>query len=741
MSKLKKSKDLKYKVYSLFTGAGGFDIGFEEAGFEIIGASDIWKESEKTMKLNYPNIPFICKDIRLLTSNEILESTNNVSPDIIIGGPPCQGFSVMGDKNSADPRNSLFESYARIVDDLKPMCFVFENVKGIKSMFNGRYLNMVANSFADIGYDIHLKVLNSKNYGVPQSRERVIIFGTRLEKPYNYPELNNKKIGILKPMKNVGEAINDLIDFDDKFPNHIALDHGEIVLERYKLIIEGGKLPPPEELPEKIRRKNFGNTYVRLDRNKVSPTMVPGNNAFPVHPVLHRSLTPREAARIQSFPDSHIFTGPRKEQCTLVGNAVPPLMAANIALSVLKHIKTDDLAEVSSDLYLRKHKKIEPKEDNTLKNNKKNKLTFIDLFSGAGGIGVGFEQAGFEHVFSADFDSAVAKTFEHNNPNIPFIEGDLSDEKVFNDIKERFSGKEIDIIVGGPPCQGFSMFGKRRFVNSKDYNVHDDDRNKLIFTYLDYVKHFKPKWFLMENVQGLTTLDGGSFLKALIIEIEKLGYNNHDYKIINTADYGVPQKRKRFVLIANRTGNIIPWPKPKYYEKPEDWEKPYRSVGEVLLGLETIKSQTKYFNHTPMNHSTDVVERFSYIKEGCKIIPDELPEHLKLSRTGKEIQSFSKVFFRLDRDNPSHTLVPGHSAFPIHPWLHRQLTVREAARIQTFPDNIEFLGNHGQQCKQVGNAFPPMAAETIANSIAKAISNNWMEEETSNLAYYSLIEK
>lgn len=741
MSKLKKSKDLKYKVYSLFTGAGGFDIGFEEAGFEIIGASDIWKESEKTMKLNYPNIPFICKDIRLLTSNEILESTNNVSPDIIIGGPPCQGFSVMGDKNSADPRNSLFESYARIVDDLKPMCFVFENVKGIKSMFNGRYLNMVANSFADIGYDIHLKVLNSKNYGVPQSRERVIIFGTRLEKPYNYPISNNKKIGILKPMKNVGEAINDLVDFDDKFPNHIALDHGEIVLERYKLIIEGGKLPPPEELPEKIRRKNFGNTYVRLDRNKVSPTMVPGNNAFPVHPVLHRSLTPREAARIQSFPDSHIFTGPRKEQCTLVGNAVPPLMAANIALSVLKHIETDDLQEVSNDLYLKKHKKIEPKEENILKNNKKTKLTFIDLFSGAGGIGVGFEQAGFEHVFSADFDSAVAKTFEHNNPNIPFIEGDLSDENVFNDIKERFSGKEIDIIVGGPPCQGFSMFGKRRFVNSKDYNVHDDDRNKLIFTYLDYVKHFKPKWFLMENVQGLTTLDGGSFLKALIIEIEKLGYNNHDYKIINTADYGVPQKRKRFVLIANRTGNIIPWPKPKYYEKPEDWEKPYRSVGEVLLGLETMKSQSKYFNHLPMNHSPDVVERFSYIKEGCKISPEELPEHLKYSRTGKEIQSFSKVFFRLDRDKPSHTLVPGHSAFPIHPWLNRQLTVREAARIQTFPDSIEFLGNHGQQCKQVGNAFPPMAAETIANSIAKAISNNWMEEETSNLAYYSLIEK
>ncbi len=734
-------KEKKYKVYSLFTGAGGFDIGFEEAGFEIIGASDIWKESEKTMNLNYPNIPFICKDIRLLTSNEILQSTNNVYPDVIIGGPPCQGFSVMGDKNSADPRNSLFESYVRLVDDLNPLCFVFENVKGIKTMFNGRYLNMVANSFADLGYDIHLKVLNSKDYGVPQSRERVIIFGTRLDNSFNYPVSNNNPIGNLKAYKNVGEAINDLIKKDSSFPNHIPLDHGEIVLERYKLIPEGGKLPPPEELPEKIRRKNFGNTYVRLDRQKVSSTMVPGNNAFPVHPVLNRSLTPREAARIQSFPDDHVFTGPRKEQCTLVGNAVPPLMAANIALTVKSHIESTKKEETSNHLYLKKFKKIELSKKSNKKNNKKNKLSFIDLFSGAGGIGVGFEQAGFEHVFSADFDSAVAKTFRHNNPDIPFIEGDLSDEFIFNKIKNDFSDKEIDIIVGGPPCQGFSMFGKRRFVNSKDYNPHEDDRNKLIFTYLEYVKYFKPKWFLMENVQGLTTLDGGSFLKALIKEIEDLGYNNHDYKIINTADYGVPQKRKRFILIANRTGNIIPWPKPKYYENPEDWEKPYRTVGEVLIGLETVKSQSKYFNHIPMNHSEDVVERFSFIKEGCKINPEELPEHLKYSRTGKEIQSFSKVFFRLDRNKPSHTLVPGHSAFPIHPWLNRQLTVREAARIQTFPDNIEFLGNHGQQCKQVGNAFPPMAAETIANSIAKAISNNWIEDETSNLAYYSLIDK
>ena len=285
------------------------------------------------------------------------------------------------------------------------------------------------------------------------------------------------------------------------------------------------------------------------------------------------------------------------------------------------------------------------------------------------------------------------------------------------------------------------MFGKRRFVKSQAHNPHDDIRNDLIFTYLKYVEEFNPKWFMMENVAGLVNLADGFFLQNFIKRVKELGYNNFDYKIINTADYGVPQKRKRFIFLANRTGNIIPWPKPKFYAKPEDWEKPYRTINQVITGLETNKSQTKFKNHKPMNHSSEVVERFSYIKEGCKINPDDLPEHLKYSRTGKLIKSFSKVLFRLDRNQPSHTLVPGHSAFPIHPWLNRQLTVREAARIQTFPDTLEFLGNHGQQCKQVGNAFPPMAAEVFANSIKKAIINDWKKDNLSKLVNYSLIEK
>lgn len=737
----------KYTVASLFTGAGGLDIGFEEFGkFKVIFASDIEEECGRTYNYNFPGVPFTCKDIRMITSKDILSETGGVYPDVIIGGPPCQGFSVMGDKNSGDPRNLLFEAYARLVKDLKPKCFVFENVKGIKSMFNGKYLVDIANSFSSLGYDIYFDILDSSDYGVPQKRERVIIVGTRLDVPYCYPVKSASSVGKLKVKKNVDEAIMDLSIVKD-FPNHIALNHSEIVIRRYKLIPEGGKLPPPEELPVDIRRKNFGNTYNRLDRFKCAPTMVPGNNAFPVHPTLNRSLTPREAARIQTFPDSYIFTGDRRHQCILVGNAVPPLLGARIAESIFDHLKGNVVKKNPEKLLLKKNSKLE--KNPFIKNKKssvktKRQLTCVDLFCGAGGITVGFKNAGVKILVSSDFNEYAAKSHYHNFPDIPFVKGDVANainkNKILSIVKDGVGSKGVDILVGGPPCQGFSIFGKRRFKNvDVNYDPHLDPRNSLVYTYIDYIRSLKPKWIVMENVAGFTTLDDGYFLKFLIKEIEELGYKDHDYRIINTADYGVPQTRKRFILIANRTGNIIPWSKPKYYKDPKEWQKPYRTVKEVINDLACESTHNEVNSHSPMSHSDIVKERFSYIKEGKKINISDLPKHLKFSRTGKLIKSYSKVFFRLDRNAPSPTIVPGHSAFPIHPWLDRQLTTREAARIQTFPDNIKFIGPKGEQCTQVGNAFPPMAAETIANAISKTIQNDWKEGNLSNLAKYSLI--
>ena len=546
----------KLNVVSLFTGAGGLDIGFKEyRKFNIICALDIEEEAKNTYNYNYPNVPFINQDIRTISVQDILIQTNGIYPDVIIGGPPCQGFSVMGDKNSSDPRNTLFESYVRLVNDLKPKCFVFENVKGIKSMFNGKYLIDISNSFANIGYDIYFDILNASDYGIPQNRERVIIVGTRLNKSYTYPNKNKISIGNLKIKKNIDEAIMDLKD-KDNFPNHIKLKHSDIVIQRYKLIPEGGKLPPPEQLPKEIRRKNFGNTYNRLDRYKNAPTMVPGNNSFPIHPTLHRSLTPREAARIQSFPDNFIFTGNRRKQCILVGNAVSPLLGARIADSIYKHI-TENISNNNSKLLLKRYSQL--KVNPFIKNKKqkiKKQFACVDLFCGVGGITLGFQNAGFIPLVSSDINKYASQAHKYNFPNIPFVEGDLSDknnkQKIIDIVNNKIEKQIIDVLVGGPPCQGFSMFGKRRFKHTdKDYNPHLDLRNKLVYTYIDYIKALNPKWIVMENVAGFTTLDDGFFLKYLLKEIKKLGYKNYDYKIINTADYGVAQIRRRFILIAH----------------------------------------------------------------------------------------------------------------------------------------------------------------------------------------------
>jgi DNA (cytosine-5)-methyltransferase 1 len=344
-----KTKQKNLNVVSLFTGAGGLDIGFKEVGFNCVFASDIMPQAEMTFNFNYPKTTFIKKDIRLFTDNEILELIKGEEIDIIIGGPPCQGFSNMGNKNSADPRNYLFESYVKIVDTIQPKCFLFENVKGLLTMFEGRFFDKVINSFLEIGYSLHYSLIDTSKYGVPQKRERVIIFGTKINRPFKFPKPGNDSFGVIPSYFNVGDAINDLMTKGKEVPNHIILNHSDTVIRRYELIPEGGKLPKPEHLPQEIRRKNFGNTYTRLDRKEVSSTIVPGNNALPVHPVLHRSLTPREAARIQTFPDNFIFLGDRRSQCILVGNAVPPLLSAKLAQCVSDFINEKDYEGIEPD--------------------------------------------------------------------------------------------------------------------------------------------------------------------------------------------------------------------------------------------------------------------------------------------------------------------------------------------------------------------------------------------------------
>ncbi len=735
---MKKNKNNAHYFISLFTGAGGLDIGFKEAGFQGLLACDIMPQAKDSFSYNYPDEPYVLEDIRKLTISQIRSYIGKNTIDVIIGGPPCQGFSNMGNKNSADPRNMLFESYVKIVEAIRPKCFLFENVKGLYTMFEGRFFQQVINSFLSIGYNLHYALLDSSNYGVPEKRERIIIFGTLLTGKFLFPMFETSPFGNIISYKNVGEAIDDLADKGEEIPNHSALNHCEKVIRRYQMIPEGGKLPKPEDLPEDIRRKNFGNTYTRLSRNEISSTIVPGNNALPVHPVLNRSLTPREAARIQTFPDSYIFKGDRRSQCIQVGNAVPPLMAAKLAQCVKCFIEDIKYEGRLPDNSLYSNEGSEFVLCNSKKPMRAN-LKFGDLFCGAGGFTAGLEQAGLECVLGAEYNDYAVEAYRKNFAH-ECLKIDLSVEENQELVAKKLKDAKVDLVVGGPPCQGFSMFGNRRFVNTKNHDLTKDKRNDLVYAYANIVVRSETPWFIMENVPGILSAHDGQYVNSIVDYFSENGYRT-EHRIINAADYGAPQIRKRFILIGTKTNLSFPFPKPKYYENPESWQHPYRTVEEVLTDLADESTYEKYKNHRPPKHNNIVSERFSHIKEGSKMDINALPQSLKLGvKTGKPIANFSHVFYRLDRKKPSCTIVPGHNALPVHPTLNRTLTVREAARIQTFPDDFEFVGPIINQCLQVGNAFPCIVGQTLGERLRTVINKEWDDESTTTLAKKSMLE-
>ena len=738
--------NISVSAFAFFAGGGGFLLGLKQSGIDVILATDIDPYSERTCHRNFPEVPFLCSDIRKIIPEKLIGLADNKIPDIVIGGPPCQGFSTLGDKLSADTRNDLFRAFAKVIEYVNPKCVLIENVKSLVTMYGGQYRDYIIQTFKDLGYVAYQALLNAADYGVPQIRHRVFFFFTKVPHLFAFPEATHGQGQGLLPPEMAGDWIMDLVSKEhNEVPNHLILNHSEKVISRYRLIPEGGRLPPPQQLPSEIRRKNFGNTYKRIDRNRPSLTMVPGNNAFPVHPTLHRSLTPREAARLQTFPDNFFFEGDRRKQCILVGSAVPPKLSKVLGKSVLKHIRGDvSPAESSESVTLEDMKNFQKKVERVIPYTHLNQLTeregFIDLFCGAGGFTIGFSKAGWKPLFGVDFDEKVKATVENTFPSVPFSLYDLSQQDNVESIVDKFKGRGIGIVVGGPPCQGFSIFGKRRFVNTRGYNSHEDSRNKLVYAFIKIVERLSPRWFVMENVPGLANLDKGLFLDSILSEFHQIGYPNAEARILNTADYGVPQIRRRLLIIGNRTGHIIPWPKKKFFPEPKEWQDKYRAIGEVITDLSSEESYLKYTCHVPMNHKPLTVERYKYIPEGGRLDVDALPDYLKSGYKTDRIKNYSHVFRRLHRDEPSITLVPGHNAFPIHPWLDRALTVREAARIQTFPDEIEFLGTRQDQCIQVGNAFPPLLAELIGNNILKAEMNNWYPNKVPSSAYYALVE-
>ncbi len=356
------------------------------------------------------------------------------------------------------------------------------------------------------------------------------------------------------------------------------------------------------------------------------------------------------------------------------------------------------------------------------------KYRVVDLFSGCGGISEGFRQnSKMEIVGAIDFNKEACITYKYNFPNAKVIDGDITK------ISVKDSGfEDIDVIVGGPPCQGFSSLNRHQ-------RLEDDPRNRLFFEFLRFVEELKPKAILIENVKQILTKNNGFAKNTICKFLTDMNYNV-DYRVLNASDYGVPQNRERavFVAIRNDIGTVDLDILDKYKVKTKTTVKDaledlyeiekrgYINKDDFYVAtspvsndyLKIMRNETNYiFNHKIQYQNEEVQKRVSFVPQGgnWKNVPEEYFPSKRENR-------HSNYLRRFDENAQSTTIDTGHDVY-YHPLYNRCPTVRESARLQSFPDRFIFIGSRKEQLRQVGNAVPPLMAYCVSLIIQEILDN------------------
>lgn len=380
-------------------------------------------------------------------------------------------------------------------------------------------------------------------------------------------------------------------------------------------------------------------------------------------------------------------------------------------------------------------------------------MNVIDLFSGVGGFSKGFQQANNKIILANEIDTSIAKSYKLNHPNTIMINEDI---KIFaQNIKDKISFEltsldeelkeeyikdlnNIDVIIGGPPCQGFSMAGKRIRKN-KDFI--EDPRNYLFKYYYEVLKYFEPEFFVFENVQGLLTSKNGDILREILkifeseYSFENGGYNV-DYQVVDSSSFGIPQKRKRLLIVGSKSFKIDIKKELERYKVPDtvtlkeaisdlnylktgegEFESKYKNKTLSNYQKERRRNTNKLYNHVAPVHNEKILRKMAMIKPG--------ENYKNLPEIEKTKSVHSGAYGRLEWTKPAYTITTRFdtpsAGRVIHPELNRALTAREAARIQSFDDDFKFIGNKTSIGKQIGNAVPPLLGKIIAEILYKKL--------------------
>lgn len=314
---VKNASKYPFTFVDLFCGAGGLTKGFCDGGYSPISSVEINEIASETHEYNFPNCNHFCGDI---AEYDVAKHTNSKEIDVVIGGPPCQGFSVAGKRDPNDPRNKMFNQFVRVVKELKPHYFVLENVPGIITMKDGKVVSAIIEAFEEIGYTTSIAILEAAEYGVPQLRSRAIFIGNRngLFNPFPGPVFSKENYTPIE------QGLEGLPDWE-RIPeiNHEWTKHSRQFEERISKVQQGGSL-----------YETFIDAYKRQYSEVPSMTIKENHGGTHIHPTLNRCISAREMARLQSFPDDFFFKGSMKKAMWQIGNAVPPLLAQNIALAL-----------------------------------------------------------------------------------------------------------------------------------------------------------------------------------------------------------------------------------------------------------------------------------------------------------------------------------------------------------------------------------------------------------------------
>ncbi len=758
---------MKINTIDLFAGCGGLSKGFLDAGFNVVLGVDNDDAALKTFAYNHCGAKPLNADLSNPETFNIIENmANHENIDMIIAGPPCQGFSLTGPRNFDDSRNKLYLAVFESVKRFKPKAFVIENVTGMATLYQGQVKDEIIKRFSKLGYNVTCKILCAADYGVPQIRKRLIFVGLRKEfGEFNFPE------PLFSPEEYVtcADAISDLPSLEKDLGsevaeyifepmseyqkkmrgkcnvlyNHVGTAHSQMVKDTIALVPEGGNY---KDLPPGVgESRKFNEAWTRYDSKKPSRTIDTGHrNHF--HYKWNRVPTIRENARLQSFPDDFVFWGTKTQQNRQVGNAVPPLLGYYLGLEIKKYIDKPALRKVKA----------------------------IDLFAGCGGLSEGFEMTNnydtlayveWEKVPCENLVKHLEDKWHINDAQKRVLRFDIQrTQELFdgwNDseygtnegLDEVIGSNKVDLIIGGPPCQAYSIAGRVRDENG----MKDDYRNFLFESYIKVVLKYKPKAFVFENVPGILSAapTGEPIIKVIQEAFDSAGYkvlSDLTEALIDFAEYGVPQNRKRIIILGLNKEyygekvdsllqefyrNILPRYKVK---QPNTVRNAIGDLPQLLPTDEFAIGKKKYShsisncdiaNHEPRWHSRRDQYIFSLLANDIargenKYLSTNALKELYTEMTGKT--SNVHKYHVIKWDEPSN-LIPAHlykdGLRHIHPDANqaRSITVREAARLQGFPDDYVFFGSQADMYKMIGNAVPPIFSKILALALYEHLFN------------------